>query len=225
MTGRVAIYTCIIGAYDELVQPAVTDAGFDFICFVGKGEKTADRAGVWEIRELDCGISDPHLLSRYPKMHPHILLPDYDASLWIDGNIAILDDSVYRAVRIKMAAGVGYSGVTHPQRDCVYAEARKCRDMRYLSNFGLLRVWAWLFLHGVRRHSGLMENNLIFRRHLRPEIVALDELWWDRLLHLSRRDQLSFMWCLKKCGIRRDYLLPPGQSARNHPGFKYLRHK
>jgi hypothetical protein len=55
--------------------------------------------------------------------------------------------------------------------------------------------------------------------------VALDELWWDRVLHLSRRDQLSLSWCLRRCGIPRDYLLPPGQNTRNHPGFKYLLHK
>ena len=56
-------------------------------------------------------------------------------------------------------------------------------------------------------------------------IVALDEMWWSRLPRLGRRDQLSLMWCLRRCGIPRDYLLPPGQNTRNHPGFRYLRHK
>lgn len=222
---KTVIYTCIIGGYDELLQPAVTDADFDFVCFVGKGEKNAGRIGVWEIRELDCDIRDPRLLSRWPKMHPHLLLPEYDASLWVDGNIELLDASVYDAVRSRLSSGVGYSGVPHPTRDCLYAEARKCRDMKYLSDVELLKVWAWLFLHGVRRHGGLMENNLIFRRHMRPEIVALDELWWESLLRLGRRDQLSLMWCLDKCGIPRDRLLPEGRNVRNHPGFRYLRHK
>ena len=58
-----------------------------------------------------------------------------------------------------------------------------------------------------------------------PDIVALDEMWWSRLPRLGRRDQLSLMWCLRRCGIPRDYLLPPGQNTRNHPGFRYLRHK
>ena len=52
MMEKIAIYTCIIGGYDELQQPAVVEEGFDFICFVGPGEKTSDRVGVWEIREL-----------------------------------------------------------------------------------------------------------------------------------------------------------------------------
>ncbi|MCR5840852.1 MAG: DUF616 domain-containing protein [Bacteroidales bacterium] len=221
---RIAIYTCIIGGYDELQQPRVLEEGFDFICYVGKGEKTQERIGVWEIRELPESLGEPALDARWPKMHPHLLLPEYEYSVWIDGNIALLDGTLYRAAHIKAAAGVKYSGVTHPDRDCSYEEARKCFDMKYLTAFGLLRVWLFLALHGLPRHAGLNENNIIFRRHGDPDVVALDELWWDRVLHLSRRDQLSLMWCLRRTGLPRDYLLSPGQNARNHPGFRYLLH-
>ena len=221
---RIAIYTCIIGGYDELQQPRVLEEGFDFICYVGKGEKTQERIGVWEIREIPESLGEPALDARWPKMNPHLLLPEYECSVWIDGNIALLDGTLFRAAHIKAAAGVKYSGVTHPDRDCTYAEARKCFDMKYLTAFGLLRVWLFLALHGLPRHAGLNENNIIFRRHCDPDVVALDELWWDRVLHLCRRDQLSLMWCLRRCGIPRDYLLPPGQNARNHPGFRYLLH-
>ena len=221
---RIAIYTCIIGGYDELQQPAVVQEGFDFICFVGPGEKTQERIGVWEIRELPQRLGNPVLDSRWPKMHPHLALPEYDCSVWIDGNVAILDGTLYRAARTKAVAGVKYSGVTHPDRACSYEEARKCFDMKYLSVFGLLWVWFFLWTRGLPRHAGLNENNLIFRRHNDPQVVALDELWWDRLLHLSRRDQLSLMWCLRRSGLPRDYLLPPGQNTRNHPGFRYLLH-
>lgn len=222
---RTVIYTCIIGGYDELLQPHVIEPGFDFVCFVGKGEKTADKVGVWRIRELDCGITEPALISRYPKMHPHKLLPEYDASLWIDGNIEMLDGTLYRAVRIKESAGVKYSGVAHPSRIDVFQEARMCYNMHYISAFRLLRVWVWQYMRGMRRGTGLMENNIIYRRHNDPDIIALDDMWWDCLLRISRRDQLSLMPCLNKCGIPRDYLLPRLQNSRNHPGLRYLRHK
>ena len=223
---KIAIYTCIIGGYDELQQPAVVEEGFDFICFVGPGERTAERVGVWEIRELaELPAGNPRMASRWPKMHPHLLLPEYECSVWIDGNVALLDGTLYRAARTKAAAGVKYSGVTHPDRDCTYSEARKCFDMKYLNIFELFWVWAYLRVHGLPRHAGLNENNIIFRRHNDPDIVTLDEMWWSRLPRLGRRDQLSLMWCLRRCGIQRDYLLPPGQNTRNHPGFRYLRHK
>lgn len=223
--GELVVYTCIIGAYDRLRQPRVVAPEVDYVCFVGKGEKTADRIGVWQIRELDCGIQDSGMLSRYPKMHPHRLLPEYEASLWMDGNIEIMDSSIYSILRGKLRSGVKYSGVRHPSRDCVYQEAWMCRKMGYLSIAGWLRVCAFLMLHGQRRHAGLSENNLIFRRHNDPDIVELDELWWSMLSRLARRDQLSFQWCLDRCGVQRDYLFPEGLNIRNHPGFRYLRHK
>ena len=224
-TEKIAVYTCIIGAYDDLQQPRVLEAGFDFICFVGYGEKHPARDGAWEIRELPQTLGVATLDARWAKMHPHVLLPDYDCSVWIDGNIAMLDGSLYQAARGKAASDVQYSGVPHPVRDCTYAEARKCFDMKYLTAWGLLRVWAFLALHGMRRHAGLMENNLIYRRHGDPEVVALDELWWNHILRLSRRDQLSLMWCLRKTGIAWDDTLLGGRNTRNHPGFKYLLHK
>lgn len=222
---KIAIYTCIVGGYDELQQPAVVADGFDFICFVGQGEMTQGRIGVWDVCELPVDFGSPTYDARWAKTHPHELLPDYAASVWIDGNIALLDGTLYRAARTKAAAGVKYSGVTHPDRDCTYSEARKCFDMKYLNIFELLWVWAYLRVHGLPRHAGLNENNIIFRRHNDPDIVTLDEMWWSRLPRLGRRDQLSLMWCLRRCGIQRDYLLPPGQNTRNHPGFRYLRHK
>lgn len=222
---RIAIYTSITGGYDRLLQPHVVDEGFDFICFVGRGEKRCDRDGVWEIRELAFEAESPQLVSRYAKMHPHVLLPDHEASVWIDGNIEILDGSLYEAARQKLASGETYCGVPHPSRDCVYEEAKKCRDMRYISYLKLLAIWATLFLHGVPRHAGMMENNLIFRRHNDPVIVRFDELWWERVVHFCRRDQLSFLWTVRECGVKVDYLLPDGRNTRNHPGFKYLLHR
>lgn len=221
---RIAIYTCIIGGYDKLLQPAEVQDGFDFICFVGKGEEHAPKDGAWEIRELPVSFGNAALDSRWPKMHPHEVLPDYECSVWIDGNIEICDSTLYRAARIKQSAGVPFSGVTHPSRDCVYQEARKCRDMQYISYFQLFRVWTFLFLHGIPRHYGMFEANLMFRRHNDPDIIRFDELWWKKVLHFCRRDQLSQMWCFKRCGLRRDYLLPQGQSTRNNPGFRYLPH-
>lgn len=224
---KIAIYTCIIGAYDDLQQPIVLDAGFDFICFVGYGEKHPARDGAWEIRELPLSaVSGVATLdARWAKMHPHELLPDYDCCVWIDGNIALLDGSLYQAARDKAASDVQFSGVPHPDRDCTYAEARKCFDMKYLTAWGLLRVWAFLTLHGLPRHAGLMESNLVFRRHLDPAVVAFDEKWWGYVRDLSKRDQLSLMPTLRKSGLSWDDRLLDGRNTRNHPGFKYLLHK
>ena len=222
---KIALYTSIVGDYDLLQQPPVLDEGFEFICFVGRGEKTADRIGAWEIRELPLTFGNPTLDARWAKTHPHELLPDYACSVWVDGNIILTDGSIYEAVRSKAASDVQYSGVPHPARDCTYKEARKCFDMRYLSLFGLLKVWLYLAFLGLPLHAGLMESNLVFRRHMDPDVVDFDTRWWKHVRHLSRRDQLSLMLCLRRSGLRWDDRLLDGCNTRNHPGFRYLLHK
>lgn len=222
---KVAVYTCIIGRYDKLLQPASVEEGFDFICYVGKGEKDCDRDGVWEIRELPYENESRTLTARYAKMHPHALLPDYEYSLWIDGNISIESDAVYGIIREKIEKGVLFAGVQHPSRDCIYAEAEKCRDMRYISYFKLAQLHLIYLFSGVKRHSGLMETNLILRKHNDAKVVQFDSDWWRKILTLCSRDQLSQMLVLHRSGLGYDFLLPEGSSTRNHPGFKYLLHK
>lgn len=250
---KTVVYTSITGAYDKLLQPRARSDEYDFICFVGRGEKRCDRDGVWEIRELQADADDlrhpsrkkcvksdrfqplsasscrdkasSQLLARYAKTHPHILLPEYESSVWIDGNIEIVDGTLYDAVKRCLDSGETYCGVPHPARDCVYEEARKCRDMKYISYPALFRIWTTLFLHGVPRHAGLMETNLIFRRHSDPAIVSFDEMWWERILHFCIRDQLSFLWCLRECGVKAGFLLPNGENTRSSSGFNYLLHK
>ena len=235
---KIVIYTCITGGYDKLLQPAAVDTDFDFVCFVGNGEKSCGRIGVWEIRELPAELpaaiasgctrepsaQNRTLASRYPKMHPHLLLPEYEASVWVDGNIQLQDGTVFGAARRKFAEGVLYSGVQHRDRHNPYSEALMCMKMGYFSFSRYLRLLVWLALHPSQRNAGLQENNLIFRRHNDPRIVALDELWWKKLLSVCRRDQITFMWCLRKCGIPVDYFLGEGINTRNSPGFKYLLH-
>lgn len=218
------IYTCIIGGYDPLIEPFEKPEDIDFVCFVGPGEKTCERVGAWQIRELPPLYGDKTLLARYPKMHPHELLQEYECSLWIDGNIAILDGTLYEILRAKAASGVLYSGVPHPDRDCLYDEARKCVDMGYLSWSELLSLRSTLRRSGFPRHYGLLENNLIFRRHMDPAIVRLDSLWWEKVLGCCRRDQLSLMPLLRSEGISYDSLLLGGLNCRTFPGLEYRLH-
>lgn len=221
---KIAVYTCIIGHYDKLLQPAAPAAGFDFICFVGRGEKSSERDGVWEIRELPYEGATRTLTARYAKMHPHVLLPEYTYSFWVDGNIELVTPEVYEIVSAKVAEGVMLSGMEHPTRDCIYAEAEKCRDMRYIGYLKLAQLHLTYLLSGIPRHAGLMEANVILRCHNAAVVKDFDEMWWSKVVGLCCRDQLSQVLCLRRFGLPQDHLLPAGFSTRNHPAFRYLIH-
>ena len=202
------IYTCITGDYDCLMEPGAADPDFDYVCFVEKGMKTAGRSGIWEIRETDFSLDDKTVLSRYPKINPHILLPEYEYSVWIDGNIVISDMYFYDIVRQKIRSGVLYSGMKHWARDCAYDEVAKCIDARVDSRIRLIKALAFLKKNHFPKHYGMYENNVIFRCHNAPEIMEFDTLWWQMFTDYTHRDQILHPYCMMKCGIRT--MLPTG---------------
>lgn len=216
------IYTCIVGGYDKLRQPEVLDKDFDYICFTDAAVSGQD--GAWQLRPIPFVCEDRTRLSRYVKLMPHKVLGDYDESLWLDANITIKGQGIYDAVRRVSSAGSLIAQVPHLGRDCVYEEIAACyKDLR-IGFREARRTRRHLLSEGFPRHSGLMENNLIFRRHNDPSIVRLSEAWWEEYGRYSRRDQLSLMPVLWKCGLSPDNLLGDGLNVRNVPYLEYSRH-
>lgn len=224
---RIAIYTCITDGYDTLQQPVLpAPEGFDFIRFVPKGTKTSDRDGIWAVRELPVSWADPIITSRFPKLCPHSVLEDYEFSLWIDGNVRIASQNVYDKCLELMQKGVQYAGIKHPRRDCVYEECERVLKDDRESFWRLLKIVRYLHKNGLPPHAGLMENNVIFRRHNHPAVIEFDRLWMERFCeHSPRRDQLVHSLCLKDVpAMEYEFFLPEGQTAMNSDLFEYTRH-
>lgn len=221
---KVVVYTCITGTYDTLMQPEVTAPDFDFVCFVEKGRKVADREGVWEIRELPCGFGDSVTDSRYPKILPHEVFPEYDFSVWIDGNIRIVGKEFYDAVISKVEGGSLFCGVSHLKRDCCYIETKTCRKIGYISLLTQFRIWALMMAGGFPMHYGMYENGILFRAHNDDTVVRTDRHWWKLFRKYGKRDQMTLMFCLYKSGIGKDLLLPEGRNARNSDCLEYHPH-
>ena len=219
------IYTSIVGEYDNLIQPPVIDDSFDYICFVKKGQRHSEKQGVWRIEEIPFDCSSNKLLAEYPKLQPHIVLPQYEYSLWIDGNISINDAQLYDTINNKIEEGVMYSGVNHWGWNCAYEDAVMVAYLNKSSFLDLLRTVLFLKRKHFPRHYGLYETGVMFRKHNEPTMVNFDNLWWYLLRKYARRDQLCHPYCLRKFGIELDYLVPKDYCARNHHFFTYTKHK
>lgn len=172
------IYTSIVGDFDNLIQPPVFDKDFDYICFVKKGQLNKDRIGIWTIREIPFINNDNRMISRYPKLQPHKLLAEYEYSLWVDGNVSIKDDMIYKIIKNKIKDNIKYSGLNHWGRDCVYDEAAGIANLNKESFFNLVRTVIFLKKQNFPKHYGLYENNVILRKHNDSNIINFDNLWW-----------------------------------------------
>ena len=86
------IYTCLTGNYDGLKQPKYIYDGYDYICF--SNEFSESHIGIWEIRKIPFETNDKLRLSRFVKINPHLALPEYEYSLWMDSNLQIVGDEL-----------------------------------------------------------------------------------------------------------------------------------
>ncbi|MDL2315568.1 DUF616 domain-containing protein, partial [Desulfovibrio sp. OttesenSCG-928-A18] len=185
---RCVIYTGIYGGYDPLPFVEAPDPSLDYVCFTDADLATD---GVWQIRRTVPVLADPHRDSRRVKLLPHLFLPEYTISLWVDGNCT-LRPGLTRSLLERATRRLPMALMPHQERGCAYAEAETVL-LYGLDDPALVRrqMYAYRSL-GFPVGYGLHVGNFMVRRHLDPRCRALCELWWKELCSHSRRDQLSF---------------------------------
>ena len=88
---RKVIFTCLTGGYDRLEQPAAVAPDWDYVCFTD----TDGQDGVWRLRKIPVDSPDPVVRSRFPKILPDRVLPEYDYSVYMDANLCITGEEFY----------------------------------------------------------------------------------------------------------------------------------
>lgn len=210
-----AIYTCLVGNYDELRQPLVVDESYDYICF--SNDIKEKKVGVWQIRPIPFEHKDKARLSRYVKLLPHRVLQDYEWSLWMDANIQITGAEFYSIVDSKISEGglIYQVNHCHPPCDCTYDEIK----FAYLGNRAGLREAFRQYWHlkrdGFPKHWGLFENNCILRQHNKAQAREISEEWWKEYMSHTKRDQFNLMYVYWKNNLKPSLLLPPDNDTRN----------
>lgn len=218
-----AIYTSIVGGYDQLYEPDEAMKGWDYICF--SNEFSPKKNSVWQIRPIPFQCKDKGILARFAKINPQILLKDYHFSLWIDGNIHLKGDYVFLRAHELIEIGSLISIPKHMERDCIYEEGRVCIKQGKDERSIILKQMEKLKSEDFPENMGLFENGLIFRNHMHKDIIKLDKAWWEEFLTYSRRDQLSLRYLLWKNQITCIPFFEEGYDVRNHPDFLYIKHK
>lgn len=219
---RFVVYSSLVGGYDTIREPLVTDQRFDYILFTDKDYN--DYNGIWDIRHIP--IQDPEgwRQSRYVKCHPIAILTNYDASLYIDANLQIVSKKIYDRFCELANSDVEWAGISHPSQACTYEEICAIVDLKWVHDYDVIDWYAKIKKEGFPEQWGLFENNVIFRRHTQ-KVIEIGDIWWESLTHFCKRDQFSLMYALWKVRPRLELFLPENECPRlNSPYFNYYSH-
>ena len=194
------IYTCISGEYDFMpIIQTYYAKDWRYICFTNNKKLLKYKhIGLWEIKKMEFNKLDNTRNARWHKLHPDILFPDSDESIWIDANIDILTDKLFTIINSRNSDILIPS---HNLRDCIYEELETVKQMN-LDNYEILeKVKNYLIENNMPKNYGLNETNIVYRKHNTPKNKKIMEEWWNMIENYSKRDQLSLSYILWKNNI------------------------
>jgi hypothetical protein len=193
---KIAVYTCITDAYDPLCPPEYVDRRLNYFYFSDNPSHVVEP---WKFKGIDLPYPNAKDQSRYIKMHPHKVLPEYDVTLYIDGSIHIVGD-IYEMVTKTLQLEGDIFLYDHFERNCIYSEAAVCANIGH--------DWIWTIARQMSRYSsegypvdnGLYESGAIIRRNT-DKVNKLMEYWWQEYSQGAKRDQLSLPYVCWKLGV------------------------
>ncbi len=214
---KVAVYTAIFGSYDSVKEPFFASENCDYYIIT---DMEVPKDSIWQkysVEDETFNKMDNYHKSKYCKLHPHILFPEYKYSIWIDGNVQIVAD--LQPLVDRMNPDCSMATFQNPLHDCIYTE----RNFLIYSNAVKLsdidRQLADYRKEGFPKHFGMREFSIIVRKHHELKLVGLMEQWWKEVNTYTMRDQISFPYLLWKNGLEIDYIQLLGMNWRNNPRF------
>ncbi len=195
---KAVIYTCITGHYDQLNNHSCIRPDWDYVCFTDDPSIKNNHNSSWRIKPLVFDELDNVRNNRWHKLHPHILFPEHERSVYVDSNINFLNDELFIDINIAIKESRKISLAPHFSRKCIYDELDACLkfekdDPKIMKGqIDLIRK------EGFPANHGLFENNIMYREHHDKDVIKIMNDWWWWVKNYSRRDQLSFTYVLWK---------------------------
>lgn len=191
------VYTCLVGDYDNISMPSYVAEGWDYICFTDNSKLLNMRkCGIWVFKPLVREDLEPTRANRYHKLLPHIVLPDYDESLYIDSNVDINSPFIFDLIAARRSVGLllpyhflERDAYTH--KDWILCAGKDEKEP--IEEFANI-----MEKEGFPHDFGMTENNIIYRNHSDHRIQNLMNEWWNCVVKYCKRDQLSLSYLLWK---------------------------
>ncbi len=184
---NLAVYTAIMGNYDELKEPLFVSDEIKYICYTNNPKL---KSNIWEIRYVENTYKNNTYMARHIKINPHKFLSEFDTSVWIDGNFLILDDIRKYIKKYQYKSKI--LCFPHYTRECICDEVAACINLKKGNKKDMLFQVVDYLKEGYPINNGLFETGCMIRAHNDAEVKELMEDWEKEILKYSIRDQLSF---------------------------------
>jgi len=200
---KIVVYTCITGEYDILREVEQPEDGIDYICFTDQKIES----NTWRINPIPEFLDsfEPAKIARCIKILPHIFLPEYNISVWVDGNIQVLGN-IIELINVNLK---NYFAIPkHPDRICVYEEGRAAIDLKKDEESTINNQLKIYKKKKYPENYGMVQSGILIRKHNDQRSIAVCTGWWNEVRQFSKRDQISFNYSIWKKNVIIDIMNP-----------------
>jgi hypothetical protein len=198
---KICVYTTLLGNYERInEQPVAASAQIPFICLTDDPDL---RSESWQMRIVQPAFpTDPIRSQRDMKIRPHVYLPEFARSLYIDNSV-ILKEPPDRLFEIGAASPEGFVMPHHSFRQTVLDEFLEVAGLGFDDSN---RVFEQLNHYLLNCPEVLQERPwwaaIIVRDHTNLKLCRALEFWALHVMRYSRRDQLSVNMAMHLADIR-----------------------
>lgn len=209
---RIAICSALYGGYDTVKEVVSQSRDCDTILFTDNEEIGASASdNGWKVFVRRYCYSTPRMEAKFPKLIPHVLLPDYDIVLWVDAQVQITADD-YLEMMLDSLGDKEYAFIPHWVRDCVFDEIEAMyeeQEEKYRSSLSKKQVESYR-KEKMPEHFGLWAGTSWIRRNKTEKANEIGSRWfcedmrWNTQEY-SSNDQLALAYVIWKYNLK-DYL-------------------
>ncbi len=197
---RIALYTCITGGYDCLLNPQVIET--DKVDYYFLSENKPIEETVYNYIDIKSivpdSVKDNIRKNRFCKILGCELFSEYDYSIYVDGSYLIKREMSHYIDKIGKA-GIALRRETETF-DCIYQQAawamEKFSDEEVLRN-QMKRYYS----EGMPRHWGSYACPCLVRDNKNEKLKKVMRDWWNEVYTGFFRDQTSFTYAFWKNGF------------------------
>lgn len=215
------IYTAVFGGYDRVYPPMQCEPDVDY-CIVTDDASIEVRG--WKTHVVNAeDFETPKSANLYYRALVHRVLPGYDASLYVDGNVRLKYSSadLFDALTDSGSAIIMFK---HPLRISVKEELSNVLLAGKLKHSEVAqREFLDYINDGFQDDVGLGETGIMLKNHNHPQLDDAMVLWWEKFRKYLTRDQLSLPYVIWKTDLPISWLA--GSFRNPNPHFALYPHQ
>jgi len=186
------------------------DSLVDYYLFTDDRNVVDGDAGPYRVRHIELWNNDKIKTSRRVKLSPHTHFPKYDYSVWVDGQVTILNDFI---PLIRKMGSSECLFMAHRDRNTVEEEVEEIYRVKKKQTTAVEEQ--------IRRYKEegydptrfpLIESSIQIRKHAGGCCRMFFDTWRHEVEVGSNRDQVGFGYALWKTGL--PFSLMPPKSSR-----------